>query len=172
MCRRDAGTGSFFSISPPWVYGIRLSNRCVNPGLACSALKRRRKLWLFVWLFESTGPEWVTNRFLPTWRESYIFKSFSFGVQMAESCRVRIVILTVSQSGAAIGTHGIGRRGKAERFCLELEIDERLHFRRDELVSDENGQYDNCGHQRQRHARKPNAITAFPVVRQPMYDHA
>ncbi len=120
MCRRDADTGSFFSISPPWVYGIRLSNRCVNPGLACSALKRRRKSWLFVWLFESIGPEWVTNRFLPTWRESYISKSFRFGVQMAESCRVRIVILTVSQSGAAIGTHGIGGRGKAEAALLRI----------------------------------------------------
>lgn len=120
MCRRDAGTGSFFSISPPWVYGIRLSNRCVNPGLACSALKRKRKLWLFVWLFESTDPEWVTNRFLPTWRESYISKSFRFGVQMAESCRVRIVILTVSQSGVAPGTHGIGGMGKTEASLLRI----------------------------------------------------
>lgn len=120
MWRRDADTDSFFSISPLWVYGIQLSNRCVNPGLACSALKRRREPSLSVWLSESTGPEWVTNRFLPTWRESYISKSFRFGVQMAESCRVRIVILTVSQSGAATGAHGIGRRGKAEAALLRI----------------------------------------------------
>lgn len=163
---------SFFSIFLPLPYGILLSTRYINRGVACSALKRKRKPWLPVWLFERTGPKWVTNRFFPMWRESYISKRFRFGVQMEESCRGRIVILTLLQSGMATGLHVIGPWEKLKWLFLKLEIDERLHFCCDELVDDENGQHDGNSHQRQRHACKPNAITAFPVVGQPMYDHA
>lgn len=170
--RRDANMASFFSISFLLAYRIRLSNRYENLVMACLILKRMRKPWLSVWLFESRGPKWVANRFLPTWRESYISKSFRFGVQMEESCRGRIVILTLLQSGMATGLHVIGLWEKLKWLFLKLEIDERLHFCCDELVDDENGQHDGNNHQRQRHACKPNAITAFPVVGQPMYDHA
>ena len=89
-------------------------------GIGLLRVEAQAQAMAFRLAFESTGPEWVTNRFLPTWRESYISKDFASGVQMAESCRVRIVILTVSQSGAAPGAHGIGRREKAEAALLRI----------------------------------------------------
>lgn len=118
--KRDADIASFFSILLPLSYRIRLSNRYINQGVACSALKRKREPRLSVWLFESAGLKWVTNRFLPMWRESYISEWFRSGVQMENSCCRWIVILTIWQSGTATSVYGIGRVGKADAALLRI----------------------------------------------------
>ena len=55
---------------------------------------------------------------------------------------------------------------------LELEVDERLEVGGDELADHEDGEDAGEDHQRQRHAREPDAVAALETLRQPMYQHS
>ena len=55
---------------------------------------------------------------------------------------------------------------------LELEVDERLHFGRNELIGHKDRCYGGQDNQRQRHAGKPDAVSAFPVCGKPMHNHS
>lgn len=57
------------------------------------------------------------------------------------------------------------------RKLLELEIDELLQVRRDELIYDEDSDQHVESHQRQRSGGEPNPIPPFEMLRQPVDDH-